>query len=107
MALGARWLGVSAVVTLSGVALRFLWVNRDSEAVPYWVMLAIAGFLLLAVGLTILLHRDWWDRNRVRLRAWWRRDARLDAHSPLSVPAPVLFTALAPVLAILAVGSPD
>lgn len=34
MALGARWLGVSGVVTLSGVALRFLWVIRDNDAVP-------------------------------------------------------------------------
>ena len=107
MVLGARWLGVSAVITLSGVALRFLWLNRESEAVPYWVMLAVAGFLLLAVGMTILLQREWWDRTRVRVRGWWGGDALLDAHSPLSVPVPVLFTALAPVLAILAVANPD
>ncbi len=107
MALGARWLGVSGVVTLSGVALRFLWVNRDSDAVPYWVMLAVAGFLLLAIGLTILLQRDWWDRTRLRLQAWWRRDALLDTHSRLDVPVPVLFATLVPILAILAVGNPD
>ncbi|MYB41725.1 MAG: hypothetical protein F4X76_05930 [Chloroflexi bacterium] len=107
MALGARWLGVSAVVTLSGVALRFLWVNRDSDAVPHWVMLAVAGFVLLAIGLTVLLQRDWWDRTRLRIQAWWRRDAALDARSPLDVPVPALFTALAPVLAILVFGNPD
>ena len=107
MALGARWLGVSGVVTLSGVALRFLWVNRDTDAVPYWVMLAVAGFVLLAIGLTVLLQRDWWDRTRLRLQTWWRREAVLDARSPLAVPVPVLFAALAPVLAILAVGNPD
>ena len=107
MVLGARWLGVSAVVTLSGVALRFLWLNRETEAVPYWVMLAVAGFLLLAVGFTILLQREWWDRTRMRVRGWWGGEARLDAHSPLSVPVAVLFTALAPVLAILAVANPD
>ena len=107
MVLGARWLGVSAVITLSGVALRFLWLNRESEAVPYWVMLAVAGFLLLAVGFTILLQREWWDRTRGRVRGWWGGEARLDAHSPLSVPVAVLFTALAPVLAILAVANPD
>ena len=107
MALGARWLGVSGVVTLSGVALRFLWVNRDSDAVPYWVMLAVAGFLLLAIGLTILLQRDWWDRTRLRLQAWWRRDALLDTHTRLDVPVPVLFATLVPILAILAVGNPD
>ena len=107
MVLGARWLGVSAVITLSGVALRFLWLNRETEAVPYWVMLAVAGFLLLAVGFTILLQREWWDRTRARVRGWWGGEARLDAHSPLSVPVAVLFTALAPVLAILAVANPD
>ena len=107
MVLGARWLGVSAVITLSGVALRFLWLNRETEAVPYWVMLAVAGFLLLAVGFTILLQREWWDRTRMRVRGWWGGEARLDAHSPLSVPVAVLFTALAPVLAILAVANPD
>ena len=107
MVLGARWLGVSAVITLSGVALRFLWLNRETEAVPYWVMLAVAGFLLLAVGFTILLQREWWDRTRARVRGWWGGEARLDAHSPLSVPVAVLFTALAPVLAILAVANSD
>ena len=107
MVLGARWLGVSAVITLSGVALRFLWLNRETEAVPYWVMLAVAGFLLLAVGFTILLQREWWDRTRMRVRGWWGGEARLDAHSPLSVPVAVLFTALAPVLAIIAVANPD
>ena len=107
MALGARWLGVSGVVTLSGVALRFLWVNRDTDVVPYWVMLAVAGFVLLAIGLTVLLQRDWWDRTRLRLQAWWRRDAVFDERSPLDVPAPVLLSALAPVLATLAVGNPD
>ena len=107
MVLGARWLGVSAVVTLSGVALRFLWLNRETEAVPYWVMLAVAGFLLLGVGMTILLQREWWDRTRVRVRGWWGGEALLDAHSPLSVPVPVLFMALAPVLAIFAVANPD
>ena len=75
VALNARWLAVSAVVTLSGVALRFLWVTREAAAVPYWVMLAGAGFLLLAVGLTVLLHREWWDRTRVRLQRGWRRGA--------------------------------
>ena len=42
-----------------------------------------------------------------RVRGWWGGEARLDAHSPLSVPVAVLFTALAPVLAILAVANPD
>ena len=106
LALNARWLAVSAVVTLSGVALRFLWVTRESEAVPYWVMLAGAGFLLLAVGLTVLLQREWWDRTRARLQHRWREGA-VDSHASGGVPAAALLAALAPVLALLAVTGAD
>ena len=105
--LNARWLGVSAVVTLSGVAMRFLWVNRQTDVVPYWVMLAIAGFFLLAVGVTVLLQRDWWDRSRTRLLRRWRQDAVLDARAPEAIPTVALFAALAPVLAILVVANMD
>ena len=106
LALNARWLAVSAVVTLSGVALRFLWVTRESAAVPYWVMLAGAGFLLLAVGLTVLFKHEWWDRTRVRLQRGWRRGA-VDEHASGGVPAGALLTALAPVLALLAVAAAE
>ena len=107
MVLNARWLGVSAVVTLSGVAMRFLWVNRQTDVVPYWVMLAVAGFFLLAVGVTVLLQRDWWDRSRTRLLRRWRQDAVLDARAPEAIPTVALFAALAPVLAILVVAHMD
>ncbi|MCY4615518.1 MAG: hypothetical protein OXC71_03885 [Chloroflexi bacterium] len=107
IALNTRWLAVTAVVTLSGVALRFLWVNRDTNVVPYWVMLAVAGFVLLAVGVTVLLQREWWDRSRARLQRRWRQDALLDAHTAGETPVPALLTALAPVLAILAVTAGD
>ena len=107
IALNTRWLAVTAVATLSGVALRFLWVNRDTDVVPYWVMLAVAGFFLLAVGVTVLLQREWWDRSRARLQRRWRQDAILDAHATGAVPVAALLTALAPVLAILAVTAGD
>ncbi|MCY4455219.1 MAG: hypothetical protein OXC56_02785 [Chloroflexi bacterium] len=107
IALNTRWLALTAVATLSGVALRFLWVNRDTNVVPYWVMLAVAGFALLAVGVTVLLQREWWDRNRARLQRRWRQDALLDAHVVGETPVPALLTALAPVLAILAVTTGD
>ena len=107
IALNTRWLAVTAVATLSGVALRFLWVNRDTDVVPYWVMLAVAGFFLLAVGVTVLLQREWWDRSRARLQRRWRQDAILDAHATGAVPVPALLMALAPVLAILAVTAGD
>ena len=105
--LNTRWLAVSAVVTLSGVALRFLWVNREAEAVPYWVMLAIAGFVLLAVGLTVLLQREWWDRSRTHLLRRWRQDGILDEHAAEAVPTPVLLAVLAPVIALLLVANLD
>ncbi len=107
LALNTRWLAVSAVVTLTGVALRFLWVNREADAVPYWVMLAIAGFVLLAVGLTVLLQREWWDRSRTHLLRRWRQDARLDEHAAEAVPTPALLAVLAPVLALLVVANMD
>ena len=105
--LNARWLAVSAIATLSGVALRFLWVARESGVVPYWVMLAAAGFFLLAVGLTVLLQREWWDRTRIRLQRRWRGDALLDAHAPGDVPAPALLSALVPAIVILVLTSAD
>ncbi len=107
IALNTRWLAVTAVATLSGVALRFLWVNRDTDVVPYWVMLAVAGFVLLGVGLTLLLQREWWDRSRARLQRRWRQDALLDAHAADETPVAALLTPLAPVLAILAVTAGD
>ena len=103
LALNTRWLAVSAVVTLSGVALRFLWVNRDTDLVPYWAMLAVAGFLLLAVGLTVLLQREWWDRSRARLHRRWRQDPVLHARTADEVPVAAVLTSLAPVLAIIAI----
>ncbi len=101
LALGARWLGVSAVLTLSGVAIRYLWERRN--AVPYWLMLAVAGLLLLGVGISVLFQREWWDRNRDRLRAWWERTATLQAGGRYQVPVVALLTTLAPAIAILIV----
>lgn len=106
IALNTRWLAVSAVVTISGVALRFLWVNRDTDLVPYWVMLAVAGFVLLAVGMTVLLQREWWDQARARLVRRWRQGA-VGADMEDGVPLLALLTPLAPVLTIVAITTGD
>ena len=103
LALNTRWLAVSAVVTLSGVALRFLWVNRDTDLVPYWAMLAVAGFVLLGVGVSVLMQREWWDRSRARLLHRWRQEPVLYARTADEAPVAALLSALAPVLAIIAV----
>jgi hypothetical protein len=99
LALGARWLGVSAVFTLSGVAIRYLWIRRN--AVPYWLMLAVAGLLMLGVGIAVLFQREWWDRNRDRLRAWWERTATLQAGGRYQVPVAAMLTTLAPAIVVL------
>ncbi|MXZ63385.1 MAG: hypothetical protein F4Y98_07280 [Chloroflexi bacterium] len=106
IALNTRWLAVSAVATISAVALRFLWVNRDTDLVPYWVMLAVAGFALLAVGMTVLLQREWWDRSRLRLVRRWRQGA-VGADMEDGVPLLALLTPLAPVLTIVAITTGD
>jgi len=99
LALDARWLGVSAVLTISGVAIRYLWERRD--AVPYWLMLAVAGLLLLGVGIAVLFQREWWDRNRARLQIWWERTATLQAGGRYQVPVVALLTTLAPAIVVL------
>jgi uncharacterized membrane protein len=101
LALGARWLGVSAILTITGVALRFLWEQRT--AVPYWLMLGVAGMLLVAVGIVVLFQREWWDRNRVLLREWWERTATIQAGGHYQVPVAALLTTLAPAIVILIV----
>jgi hypothetical protein len=66
-----RWLAVSGVVTLIGVAGRFVFDSTSSGHVPYWLMLGVAGLLLLGVGVLMLLERDWWDRSRAHMVRWW------------------------------------
>ena len=97
--LTARWLAVSGVMTVSGVAVRALWVSRD--AVPYWVMLGLAGLLLLAGGFVLLLQREWWDRVRESVSEWWTRHAVLGAQ-PADIHLLALLTALGPALAAAA-----
>ncbi|MGH2585047.1 MAG: SCO7613 C-terminal domain-containing membrane protein [Dehalococcoidia bacterium] len=68
LGLAARWLVVGGVLTLTIVALR--WLLTESE-VPYWLILGLAGMLLLIGGTLVLLERERWDRARARVRRWW------------------------------------
>ncbi|MGI8550844.1 MAG: hypothetical protein ACR2PL_08675 [Dehalococcoidia bacterium] len=67
--LTARWLVAGAVLTLSGVALR--WLLLAGSQAPYWLTLGIVGMGLLGVGVLLLLHRDRWERLRSSLARWW------------------------------------
>ena len=40
---------------------------------PNWLLLAIAGMLVMAAGTAILLGRDQWSRWQSALEAWWNR----------------------------------
>ncbi len=100
--LGARWLAVSGVLTVSGVAIRALYVNRD--VVPYWLMLGVAGLLLLSFGFVLLLQRERWDRVSKRVSEWWVQRALVETSSTgidrlalLSALTPAVVAALLPL----------
>jgi hypothetical protein len=68
--LGARWLVAGGVLTLSGVALR--WLIVYSAALPRWLLLGAVGTGLIALGLLLLVHRERWERSRRAVAGWWR-----------------------------------
>jgi len=74
--LGSRWLTVSGVLAISGVAIRWLGVNAG-DTIPYWVVLGGAGMALLGLGTVMLLARDRWSAFKNSTVAWWRRSVTL------------------------------
>ncbi|MBX7112286.1 MAG: hypothetical protein K1X87_10640, partial [Dehalococcoidia bacterium] len=68
-ALSARWLAVAAVLTLSGVALR--WLAESGDTIPYWLTLGLVGLGLLGLGFLLLARQDWWAALRTRTSRWW------------------------------------
>jgi hypothetical protein len=76
LVLASRWLVAGGVLTLTGVAVRWLLVYGSRA--PYWLTLGIVGTLLLGLGLLLLFERDWWQRSRARLVDWWRREDHRD-----------------------------
>ncbi len=67
--LHARWLVPSGVLTMSGVAVR--WLTGGFVEVPFWLILGLVGTALLGVGLLILVQRERWDRWRGDVARWW------------------------------------
>ena len=95
--LAARWLAVSGVVTISGVALRML--VESSDVVPYWLTLSVAGFLLLGVGVLLLLQHERWELVRSRTGQWWERASLGTGEGTATIPGAALVTAIAPAVA--------
>jgi hypothetical protein len=62
---------VAGILALSGVAVRWLSVDRG-ETLPYWLILGLVGTGLLAMGFVLLLKREAWDRLRRRSARWWQ-----------------------------------
>ena len=71
-ALVQRWLWLLSTATGFVVldALRYLF---DAALVlPNWLTVALAGLLLLAAGMAILLGREQWTRWQEQVEAWWK-----------------------------------
>ena len=95
--LAARWLAVSGVLTISGVAIRML--VESSDVIPYWLTLSMAGFLLLGVGVLLLLQREQWERVRSKTGQWWERASLGARERAATVPGAALLVAAAPAVA--------
>ena len=68
--LRARWLLVAGVLTLSGVAVR--WLFESSDVVPFWLLLGVTGTALLLFAVWILAKRESWERLRLGASRWWQ-----------------------------------
>jgi hypothetical protein len=64
-----RWLVPAAILTLTGVSIRL--VTGGLVSAPYWLLLGVAGTMLIAFGLLVLLERERWDQFRRDVVEWW------------------------------------
>ncbi|MCC7363011.1 MAG: hypothetical protein IT303_01465 [Dehalococcoidia bacterium] len=69
LVLHARWLVPAAIATLTAVSLRL--VTGGMVSVPYWLILGVAGTVLIAFGFLVLLERERWDQFRLAVVRWW------------------------------------
>jgi hypothetical protein len=65
----ARWTVAGGVLTLTGVALR--WLQVFGEHAPRWLILGLVGTALIGIGLLLLFERERWERLRWRIGRWW------------------------------------
>ena len=66
------WLLAPAVGFTVLDALRYLF--DAARVLPNWATVALAGLLLLAAGMAILLGREQWTRWQQMVQAWWKGD---------------------------------
>lgn len=104
LVLGARWLTVSGVVAISGVAIRWLAVNTG-DTIPYWLTLGGVGLGLLLLGTVLLLARERWMAVKDSTTSWWARTATLRG---VGIEWPVVLApAAVAVIAMIAAGIED
>ncbi len=74
LALVQRWLWLLAAATGFIVldALRYLF--NTAQLLPNWAILALAGTLVMAAGVAILLGRERWTVWQRTVQAWWMRE---------------------------------
>jgi hypothetical protein len=75
VALVQRWRWLLSVATGFIVldALRYLF--DAAQALPNWLIVALAGLLLLGAGTAVLLGRERWVEWQRTAQAWWAREA--------------------------------
>jgi hypothetical protein len=66
------WLLCSSTGFVVANGLHYLFFS-GGPALPNWVLLAIAGTLVMAAGTAILLGRDQWTRWQAAIEEWWNR----------------------------------
>jgi hypothetical protein len=70
----ARWLVPVGVLMLTGAAIR--WLVEYGGAIPFWLILGLAGTALLAGGIFILVNAEWWASVRHGAMRWWTGQGR-------------------------------
>jgi hypothetical protein len=69
------WLLGSSMGFVVADGLHYLFFS-GGPALPNWVLLAIAGMLVMAAGTAILLGRDQWTRWQSSVESWWNSGPR-------------------------------
>ena len=71
LALVGRWLWLLSTSTSFVVLAALRYLFDAAQVIPNWVTLTLAGLLLLAAGMAILIGREEWTRRQRMAQAWW------------------------------------